>query len=115
MVDGSKGVPIAERKRELRQANDARRGLFPDPEAALDASLNESFSEQVSTGRDIGFKPRNEMWRYPKEKDGSRREGTYPKEIPRDELGRFAKRFDMKEFKEKRSHLLIQEDEPRRR
>ena len=68
----------------------------------------------VTTDRGASFKPRPEMWPYPRRRDGTRREGEYLRQVSRDRHGRFAKRFDVEEFK--KSHPLWYQDktEPRR-
>jgi hypothetical protein len=60
----------------------------------------------VSTDTGAGFKPRPEMWRYPRRKDGTRKEGRYLREVPRDRQGRFAMRFDLKTFAERQGLTL---------
>lgn len=67
----------------------------------------------VSTERGAGFKARPEFWHYPRRKDGTRREGEYFRAVPRDGKGRFANRFDAKEFM--KSHPLLFKDKTRPR
>ncbi len=101
MVDGIKTVPTDEQKRIDKKHHDAWQALIPDPEAAYEEARNRPFKDSINTDKGVP-RTKQEEWKYPIRKDGTRREGTYFRSVRRErDSPRFAKRFNAKEFAKK--------------